>query len=203
MSPEGGAAPAGHAHHGGMPMPKEDAKAEEKHDGKHETKERIKSEKEKIQTPEAFRKQIDDVLAVYFGIQEALSQDDAKTVRKEGKNLQKALKAVDMKLLTGHAHMVWMKELEDLNKQAKALEKTGDIKKQREAFYLLSESLTYVVKQLGAGGKQAVLQFHCPMAFGGRGAHWLQNKTGVQNPYFGKMMPKCGEQTAALVPPKK
>ena len=158
-----------------------------------------KAEEGELQAPEAFRKQIDNVLTVYFRIQEALSQDNAKAVQKEGKNLQKSLDAVDMGLLTGHAHMVWMKDLEDLTKQAKAMKATSDIKKQREAFYLLSESLTSVVKRFKTSGEQAVLQFHCPMAFGNRGAHWLQNKAGVQNPYFGQMMLKCGEQTAEFV----
>jgi Cu(I)/Ag(I) efflux system membrane fusion protein len=184
MNPEGGAAPPGHTHHGGMSMPKETAKEEKKH------------------APTAFRNQIDKVLSVYFIIQEALSQDNAKAVRKQGKNLQKSLNSVDMGLLSGRAHMVWMKELKNLTKQAKAMGATSHIKKQREAFYLLSEALTSVVKRFGTGGERAVLQFHCPMAFGGRGAHWLQDKTNVRNPYFGKTMLACGEQTAALVPSK-
>ena len=92
-----------------------------------------------------------------------------------------------------------MKDLEDLTKQAKAMKATSDIKKQREIFYLLSESLTSVVQRFKTSGAQAVLRFHCPMAFGNRGAHWLQNKRDVRNPYFGQMMLKCGEQTATLV----
>jgi Cu(I)/Ag(I) efflux system membrane fusion protein len=36
MNPEGGAPPPGHAHHGGMAMPKETAKSEKKHGHKHE-----------------------------------------------------------------------------------------------------------------------------------------------------------------------
>jgi len=188
MSPEGGVPMAGHAHHGDMPM------------SQGETKVSAKPEKESTQTPEAFRKQIDGVLTVYFEIQEALSRDEAGIVRKQGKHLLNAIKAVDMGLLRGDAHMLWMKERKGLNEQATALKNTGDIKKQREAFYLVSESLTSVVRQFGTSGKETVLQFHCPMAFGGRGAHWLQNKTGVQNPYFGQAMLQCGEQTATLVP---
>lgn len=187
MSPEGGVPMAGHAHHGDMTMPQG------------ETKEAPKPEKQDTQTPKAFREQIDGVLTEYFNIHQALNQDDAKEAKKGGSQLQKALKTVDMGLLNGEAHMVWMKELVDLNQQAKALEKTSDINKQREAFYLVSESLTSVVRQFGTSGKQAVLQFHCPMAFDNRGAHWLQNKIGVQNPYFGQAMPQCGEQTAILV----
>jgi Cu(I)/Ag(I) efflux system membrane fusion protein len=176
--------------------------AEEKDAKEYEFKENSKADRDKLDAPNEFRKQIDNVLTVYFRIQEALSQDNAKTVQKEGKNLQKALDAVDMRLLTGHAHIVWMKDLEDLTKQAKAITATADIKKQRESFYLLSESLTSVVQRFKTSGAHAVLQFHCPMAFGNRGAHWLQNKGGVQNPYFGKMMFKCGKQTAVLVDAK-
>ncbi|MBW1828407.1 MAG: efflux RND transporter periplasmic adaptor subunit [Deltaproteobacteria bacterium] len=200
MSPEGGVAPAGHAHHGGTAMAKKETMAEGPQDKEQRMEENKKSKEMGLQAPKAFRKQIDNVLTVYFRIQEALSQDNAKAVKKEGKNLEKSLAAVDMGLLTGHAHMVWMKDLEDLTKQAKAMKGTSDIKKQREAFYLLSESLTSVVKRFKTSGAQAVLQFRCPMAFGNRGAHWLQNKAGVRNPYFGKMMLKCGEQTAILVP---
>ena len=83
------------------------------------------------------------------------------------------------------------------------MQATADIKKQREAFYLLSESLISVVRRFGTDGRQAVLQFHCPMAFGGRGADWLQSESGVLNPYFGQMMLKCGKQTATLVAPEE
>ncbi len=201
MSPEGGAAPSGHDHHDSMPRPKEKSNTHENHEGKQERRKTKKDEGGKLQTPKAFRKQIDEVLSTYFEIQEALSQDDEKTVQRAGKKLQKSLGAVNMEHLTGDAHTAWMKELKGLTGQAKVLGGSTDIKKQREAFYLLSESFTSVVKQFGTGGEQAVLQFHCPMAFGGRGAYWLQNKSGVQNPYFGQMMLKCGEQTAALVEP--
>ncbi len=193
MSPEGGVASAGHAHHGVMDMPKKEAGAED------ENKEKV----HKIETSEAFRKQIDKILTAYFEIQAALSKDKPKDVKEYSKNFLKALKAVDMGLLTGHSHMVWMKELADLNKQSESLVSTSDINKQREAFFLLSESLTSVVKSFGTSGEQAVLQFSCPMAFGNRGAHWLQDSGGVRNPYFGRMMYKCGEQTDILVDLKK
>jgi Cu(I)/Ag(I) efflux system membrane fusion protein len=189
MSPEGGVVPTGHAHHGGMVMSQE------------KTEESSGPENQVTQAPITFRKQIDGILTVYFEIHDALYQNQAGKARKQGENFVKALKAVDMGLLKGNAHMAWMRELGDLDQQAKTLEKTSDINKQREAFYLMSESLTSVVKRFGTGGKQAVIQFHCPMAFENRGAHWLQNKTGVQNPYFGPVMPQCGEQTDTLVQP--
>ena len=191
MGPEGGAPPPGHAGHGGMEMPGMDGSDKE---AKEETV---------FETPEDFRKQIDDVLAVYFRLQQALGGDDFESAKKEGINFLKALEDVDMGLLEGPAHMAWMKELMDLNKNSKALASTDDIVKQREAFYLLSETLTSAVKRFGTGGTQAVLQFFCPMAFNNRGAHWLQDNEDLRNPYFGASMLLCGEKTATLVPVKE
>ena len=148
--------------------------------------------------PLTFREDLDDLLASYFKIWKALAQDKTKEINEHGINFQEALKSVDMKLLSGEAHIAWMKELEHLNSQASTLENSDDINKQREAFYLLSETLISVVKQFGTGGAQTVLQFHCPMAFKGKGADWLQNQEAVENPYFGEKMLKCGEKTAVL-----
>jgi hypothetical protein len=38
------------------------------------------------------------------------------------------------------------------------------------------------------------------MAVGGKGAYWLQNKTGVENPYYGSAMFTCGEQVETIYP---
>ena len=202
MSPEGGVAQTGHAGHGEMVKPKKKVKREKDPTKGHEMEESKKADGDKLIAPEAFRKQIDKVLTAYFVIQEALSKDNARGVQKRGGTLRKSLDAVDMGLLSGHAHMVWMKELKALEKQAGALKSTSDIKKQREAFYLFSESITSVIKQLGTGEKRPILRFHCPMAFGGKGAYWLQSESDLRNPYFGKTMPKCGELTATLVSTK-
>ncbi|NQX00472.1 DUF3347 domain-containing protein [bacterium] len=37
-------------------------------------------------------------------------------------------------------------------------------------------------------------EMHCPMAFGGKGASWLQESADeVKNPYMGAKMPDCGK----------
>ena len=38
------------------------------------------------------------------------------------------------------------------------------------------------------------------MAAEGKGAYWLQNKTGVENPYYGSAMFSCGEQVETISP---
>ena len=168
------------------------------HEDEHGTEKSDKEEEKTTKIPEAFRKQIDGILTVYFSIQEALSQDKPENVMNQGIKLKEALKQVNMGQLSGEAHMAWMKELEGLNKQTKVLESNHDIKRQREAFHLLSESLITAVKRFGTGGDHFVVQFHCPMAFDGKGADWLQDQEDIQNPYFGAKMLKCGEQTAIL-----
>lgn len=43
--------------------------------------------------------------------------------------------------------------------------------------------------------KKTLHEMHCPMAFGGKGASWLQKSPNeVQNPYFGAKMPHCGDE---------
>ena len=199
MSPEGGVAPSGHVHHGDMAMPDKETGAMIKHKGDHETVKSGKTGDEKISAPRAFREQIDGVLAVYFKIQTALSHDNMRLVQKQSDLLLEAIEGVDMRLLEGPGHMIWMKYFGNLIKQGNAMKSASDITEQRESFHLLSRALKSVVKKFGTSGKHSVLQFHCPMAFGGKGADWLQDNKDLKNPYFGKKMFKCGEQTDTLV----
>jgi Cu(I)/Ag(I) efflux system membrane fusion protein len=57
-----------------------------------------------------------------------------------------------------------------------------------------------VAKQFGTSGTQPVLRFYCSMAADGKGAYWLQNKTGTENPYYGSAMFACGEQVETISP---
>ena len=93
-----------------------------------------------------------------------------------------------------------MNEEKSIEQSAGGLATAKDIAKAREAFALLSESLIAVAKRFGTTGQEPVLRFHCPMAFDGRGADWLQDKPGTENPYFGAAMFKCGTKTETIVP---
>ena len=67
------------------------------------------------------------------------------------------------------------------------------MKTARENFSQIS-SLFY--RELSASAKnmkKPVYRFFCPMAFNNKGAYWLQADKQTQNPYFGSVMPKCGE----------
>lgn len=188
MSPEGGVVPTGHAGHAGMGG----------NTSKQLSVNSKQSDNEKFDAPDKFLDQIDDVLGVYFKIQDFLSKDDLKAVQEQGDLLKKALGNVDMALLKGAAHMAWMKDLKALNKQVSIIGSVSDIEKQRIAFEPLSEILKSVINKFGTGGKHTVIVFHCPMAFNNKGADWLQNHADLLNPYFGKKMLTCGEQRDTL-----
>jgi Cu(I)/Ag(I) efflux system membrane fusion protein len=178
MSPEGGAPPMHH------------------HGGPHKTGGEAPTRM--LETPPEFKKQLDGAFAKYFDIQQALSKDKLDAARKATGGLLATFDAVDMKLLEGEAHNAWMKELDGLIKSAKAMAAAKDIEKLRAGFATLSESMMVIAKRFGTSGGQPILRFRCPMAFDNRGADWLQNKPGTENPYFGSKMFKCGDQVETI-----
>ncbi|MFG0254296.1 MAG: hypothetical protein ACF787_04260, partial [Rhodopirellula sp. JB053] len=44
----------------------------------------------------------------------------------------------------------------------------------------------------------ALYELHCPMAFEGRGASWIQSDVAVRNPYYGPSMLKCADKVEKL-----
>ena len=141
---------------------------------------------------DSFRIQLVKVYDSYFKMQQALAADSHASAADAAKEALNGLKAVDMKLLSGRDHDRWMKtsgQLEAILKKAAA---TDNIKSLRESFFLLSQHLTKLAKRFGSVGLKPLYIVHCPMAFDNTGANWLQPDDQVLNPYFGKMMLKCG-----------
>ena len=146
-----------------------------------------------------FKTQLDAAVTAYFEVQQALSRDNFQAAQSGIKKLTATLAAVDMGLLEGPAHVAWMRESGNLKKSVGVMTDAVDIERMRSGFALLSESMAVVTRQFGTSRVRPVLRFHCPMAFDGRGANWLQNKPGTENPYFGAAMFTCGQQTEVIV----
>ena len=162
---------------------------------------KVEDEKlEPFNVSDAFKTQLDGVFSAYFEIQQALSQDNFKGAQESAKKIDEVIDKVDMKLLEGTPHMTWMKEQEVLKKSAQEVISAKDIEGARLAFIPFSDSLYTVAKRFGTSGTQPILRFHCSMAAGGKGAHWLQNKPGTENPYYGSAMFKCGDQVETIFP---
>lgn len=148
--------------------------------------------------PAEFHTSLEKLTSAYFDIQQALSQDKVDDAAAGAKNFQEILGGVDMALLKGQSHEAWMKLLPELKKSAAQIAGAKDIAQDRIAFEPLSESMYRLSKQFGAAQGQTLYRYFCPMAFNNKGAYWLQNKQGVENPYFGSAMFKCGEEVETL-----
>lgn len=143
-------------------------------------------------TPSAFKAQLTKVYKDYLEMKNAFVETDAKKVAGEAKDVIAALKSVDMGLLKGDAHMMWMDQLEILNSTINAISKSNDIEKQRQEFVQFNLAFYKSVKMFGLENVTAYYQF-CPMANNDKGAYWLSDSEEILNPYFGDVMLSCGE----------
>jgi Cu(I)/Ag(I) efflux system membrane fusion protein len=162
----------------------------------HETLTR--TEVQQYATPDKFRRQLYAVVDAYYGIHGGLSRDNLPHAKHAAQKVAASLSHVQMSLLKGDAHRAWMKMLQGLRGSSVTVEKAKSIKAARLGFDALSRRLISAVEQFGVKGDRPVILFHCPMAFGNKGADWLQPKGGTQNPYYGSKMFTCGDQTKIL-----
>ena len=150
-----------------------------------------------IQVPVEFSDQIKHLMEAYFQVASALSEDDFPKAQTGLTGLQSALQKFDPTPLAEQARGSWMKSEAGLKKSVEGMGNAADIDAFREGFAMLSEEVATVARtfELQAG---PVYQVRCPMAFGGRGAAWVQSSTTVANPYYGSMMLRCGSVVETL-----
>jgi Cu(I)/Ag(I) efflux system membrane fusion protein len=139
-----------------------------------------------------FRHQLGKVVEGYLAVQKALAADGADQAVQEAKKALDAVGAVDMTLVSGQDHMDWMKHEAALKEVLSSMVEVEEIETIRKEFAGLSELIMSVVKQFKASSA-TLYQFKCPMAFDNQGATWLQADEETANPYFGKMMLRCGD----------
>ncbi len=193
MNPEGGKVSTGG--HAGMDMGDDDKKGETKKENEKEEdmSGMIMIDKSKIDP--VFKKQLGIAVDQYIQLKDALTRDDASAALEQSKELKKAVDQVDMLLLLGDAHNVWMKALKQINKNITEIQKGENIEVQRKAFGILGKDLSDVIGMLGIEtpeNKTVYLEF-CPMADDNKGSFWLSYEKEISNPFFGKSMLTCGE----------
>ncbi len=192
MNPEGGKVSTGG--HAGMDMG-DDSKTDdaEMESGEDDMSGMIMIDKNKIDSK--FKKQLGQVVGEYIKLKDALTKDDASLAQKQTKNVNTALENVDMLLLLGDAHNVWMKAMKSFDKNISSIESNNNIEEQRKAFGLLGKDLSDVIDMLGVeteNGQALYLEF-CPMADNEKGSFWLSYDKEIANPFFGSSMLTCGE----------
>jgi Cu(I)/Ag(I) efflux system membrane fusion protein len=173
MQPEtGGAPPPGHHHGPGAPSQIDDSQEHSADHADHAAATR---------PSEAANSELDSVFDAYFAIQRALSHDQFEPGQRAGEALVRAIEASSVVPLDS-----------GLRESAKRISAAKDMETARAAFESVSNEMMVIAKKAGTGTRQRVLIYHCPMAFDNRGADWMQEKEGVENPYFGASMFNCG-----------
>jgi len=154
---------------------------------------------QQLDVPDQFRQQLSNLWNAYQQIGESLANDKFASAQAEVRQLEQALKSVDMKLLTDNkAHLSWMREQKDLNTVIDSLKKAEDLRTLRAQFEPLSAVFQVLAMSFGFGKNEPVYLLHCPMAFKNKGAIWLQNDAQTRNPYFGATMLQCADRTELI-----
>ncbi|HKK10074.1 MAG TPA: efflux RND transporter periplasmic adaptor subunit, partial [Bacteroidales bacterium] len=179
MNAEGGKPATGHNHGG------QSAEAEETHEDH-----QADIKKSTIDTE--FKKQLTEAYKAYLSMKDALVASEADGAQDAAKETLSRMKEVNMNLLEGDAHMLWMDLSKSLKSELKAIANSGDLGKQRKAFVAFNETFYKAVNSFGLTGVKSYYQY-CPMANNDLGAYWFSDEEAIRNPYYGEMMLKCGE----------
>ncbi len=146
----------------------------------------------RLDTPEEFVAQINTLLSSYLKMKDGFFAANKETASKQAKDILKNLKKVNMELLKGDAHMYWMKQAKIIKENTKVIAEAENIDTQRRAFKPLSEAMIDVLKSFGLENETVYVQF-CPMFDDNKGAFWLSTQKQIANPYYGDLMPTCGD----------
>ena len=105
---------------------------------------------------------------------------------------RESLEDLDESLLPEVSRATWKKEEANLRVAIDRMTGRPGIDTLRAGFALLSEEMPVILDRLQFGlRRNQVYLMHCPMAFDGRGAAWLQAGQEPRNPYFGATMLRC------------
>ncbi len=152
---------------------------------------------EKIQLPEPFKSNMENLFSIYFDLKNSLAEDSPQQAGENAHKLKEQLKKVGKHSLDGEHHMFWMEKYDDIEKNLEKFVQETGIENQRMYFEHIAESFISTAQTLGAIGQDFYVAF-CPMYDDDRGAYWLSEFKEIKNPYFGSMMLRCGEVTKTI-----
>lgn len=146
---------------------------------------------QKLRLSRRVLKRLTPVYKRYYDLQMALSSDSAAKSFLAYKALFKEVRR--LRRLRGSSSLIWARTRARLYPWLRKVRTTTPIKSQRIWFQPISQQMIALMKQLGHAHKQKAFLAYCPMAFGNKGAYWLQTNKKLYNPYFGSQMLHCGE----------
>lgn len=151
-----------------------------------------------LDVTDEFRDQLSRLVNPYLAIAQALAADNAQAATDAVAGLHQAGSTINAQSLSGNAAERWTLELNSLLTITARLSEATDLKTLRSAFALLSDELLTLQRVFGLPRNAQLFELHCPMAFDGRGATWLQSDEAVRNPYYGASMLTCADKVEPL-----
>lgn len=151
-----------------------------------------------IDAPGSFRDELTRVVKAYYAIHRALAADDPAAAASAAKELLSIVSKTGVDALSASAAAAWLEQASMLDKQARTIAETQDIREQRRALPSLTVATETLVMTFGPLPGLMVRKAFCPMAFDNKGAFWLQKDETIANPYFGDAMLRCGEIKGVL-----
>ncbi|MCK4873859.1 MAG: efflux RND transporter periplasmic adaptor subunit [Phycisphaerales bacterium] len=176
MMPQGGGGGAAHQHAGHTPeMPATETS---------------------VTVPDSFVFSLKPVYVSYLDAQESLASDDLSGFTQTASDLNTAIGFVEEVGLAGEPLDEWRRAVGKLRRDRPVT----TIDDARARFERMSEAVIALQRRFGHQGGETWHVAYCPMAFGNKGAEWLQRGTTIDNPYFGASMLRCGEIRSARLP---
>jgi len=142
----------------------------------------------------------------YLALKEALVEDRVDDAGRHAEKLAETLKTIEASSLEPRARKTWDELSGTMTGELKKIGGTKELEAQRKAFDPLSEAFAKVIMGFRHVMKEALVVFHCPMAFNSQGAYWIEGSDERRNPYFGHSkykgqdMLQCGELIEKIQP---
>ena len=151
-----------------------------------------------MDAPPEVTQQLNGFVGPYLGLGKALAADDLEGAKQAVEPLHQRLASLLPIVSESKAVEMWSKEKRDLSEIVARMQKASDLAALRSGFALLSEQMLSLERMFGLPTDAALYELHCPMAFDGRGASWIQSDDAVRNPYYGPSMLKCADKVEKL-----
>ncbi len=143
--------------------------------------------RERDRLPAELAERLTGLWESYGELHAALSTGDATAAR-----------ATTARLAELAAPEAWSEHAPELARVARRLPGAFELEELQVAFEELSDELDRTLQDYPDPLVEPAYRVHCPMAFDGGGAAWLQTGREVSNPYFGGGMPRCGSVVGVI-----
>lgn len=158
----------------------------------------IKHEPLSATVSESFSRSLIPLVGGYLKLVDLLAADDAVGAGEALKTMLNALRFIDSTHLSETVRPQWNDYYEKLETIIGGMMRSPTIEHHRDHLQALTDVVEAVYIHFGGGHLPPVNRALCPMVNGDQVGTWLQVGDLIANPYFGKIMLRCGEVVGPL-----